>query len=54
MWPQDFQEAFEALKKWFTEELILQILDPEKLFQIECNASKVATDAVLRQQGEDG
>ena len=37
-----------------TEELILQIPDLEKLFQIECNASKVATGAVLQQQGEDG
>ncbi|KAJ8455645.1 hypothetical protein ONZ51_g12371 [Trametes cubensis] len=54
LWTPECQKAFDTLKKWFTEEPILQIPDPEKPFQIECNASKVATDAALRQQGEDG
>ena len=54
LWTSDCQKAFDTLKKRFTEEPILQIPDPEKPFQIECDASKVATGAVLRQQGEDG
>ncbi|KAJ8475477.1 hypothetical protein ONZ51_g6534 [Trametes cubensis] len=54
LWTPDCQKAFDTLKKRFTEEPILQIPDPEKPFQIECDASKVATGAVLRQQGEGG
>ena len=54
LWTPECQKAFDTLKKRFTEEPILQIPDPEKPFQIECDASKVATGAVLRQQGEDG
>ena len=54
VWSQDCQTTFDTLKKWFIEEPILQIPNQDKPFQIECDASKVATGAVLRQQGPDG
>ena len=54
VWSQDCQTTFDTLKKRFIEEPILQIPNQDKPFQIECDASKVATGAVLRQQGPDG
>ena len=53
-WSQECQKAFDKLKAKFQEAPILQIPDVERPFQIECDASKVATGAVLRQLGTDG
>lgn len=53
-WTMNCQEAFESLKQKFMEEPILQIPDPAKPFQVECDTSKIATGVILRQQGMDG
>jgi RNase H-like domain found in reverse transcriptase len=48
-WTTDCQTAFDTMKKQFTEEPVLLMPDQLKLFQIESDASKVATKAVLTQ-----
>ena len=48
-WNDECQKAFDNLKKQFTEEPVLQMLDHFKPFQIESDASKFATRAVLAQ-----
>ena len=48
-WTPDCQKAFEELKKRFTEEQVLTMPDHTKPFQIECDASKYASGAVLTQ-----
>ena len=45
----DCQKAFDELKKRFTEEPVLMMPDQTRLFQIEMDASKYATGAVLTQ-----
>jgi RNase H-like domain found in reverse transcriptase len=42
------------MKKRFTEELVLLMPDQSKPFQIESDASKVATGAVLSQLDSNG
>jgi len=53
-WTQECQDAFETMKKWFTEELVLAMPDHSKPFQIESDASKYATGAVLLQLDSNG
>ncbi|ESK86043.1 reverse transcriptase-rnase h-integrase [Moniliophthora roreri MCA 2997] len=53
-WTKECQTAFDALKWKFLSEPVLIMLDTEKPFLIECDTSKWATGAVLRQQGTDG
>ena len=53
-WTTECNEAFEELKQRFTSEPILKMPDFHKPFQVECDASLLATGAVLRQQGPDG
>ncbi|CDO76040.1 hypothetical protein BN946_scf184891.g3 [Trametes cinnabarina] len=53
-WTKECNDAFTTLKQQFMEAPILVTPDPTKPFQVECDASKVATGAVLRQKGEDG
>ena len=48
-WTTDCQQAFEELKRRFTEEPVLIMPDQTKPFQIECNALKYASGAVLTQ-----
>ena len=48
-WTPEVQRAFDELKKWFTEEPVLMMPDITKPFQIECDASKYASGAVLTQ-----
>ena len=48
-WTTKCQEAFDILKQQFTEEPVLLMPDQSKLFQIESDASEVATGAVLTQ-----
>jgi RNase H-like domain found in reverse transcriptase len=53
-WSTACQEAFDTMKKQFTEELVLLMPDQSKPFQIESDASKVATGAVLTQLDSNG
>ena len=53
-WTQDCQESFDTLKRKFTEEPVLLMPDHSKPFQIESDASKVATGAVLTQTDSNG
>ncbi|ESK95209.1 hypothetical protein Moror_4032 [Moniliophthora roreri MCA 2997] len=53
-WTTKCQLAFDTLKEKFLSEPVLIMPDTEKPFLIECDASKWATGAVLRQQGTDG
>src|SRR5271168_2309051 len=48
-WTEECQNTFDTLKKKFTEEPVLMMPDHSKPFQIESDASKVATGAVLTQ-----
>jgi hypothetical protein len=53
-WTTECQEAFDTMKKQFTEEPVLLMPDQSKPFQIESDASKVATGAVLTQLDSNG
>ena len=53
-WTAECQEAFDTLKKQFTEEPVLLMPDQSKPFQIKSDASKVATGAVLTQLDSNG
>ena len=53
-WTDDCQKAFNELKKRFTEEPVLMMPDQTKPFQIETDASKYATGAVLTQLDSNG
>ena len=53
-WTNDCQKAFDELKKRFTEEPVLMMPDHTKPFQIETDASKYATGAVLTQTDPNG
>jgi len=53
-WTQECQDAFESMKKQFTEELVLAMPDHSKPFQIGSNASKYATGVVLSQLDSNG
>ena len=53
-WTNNCQQAFDLLKKKFTEEPVLMMPDHTKPFQIEADASKVATGAVLTQLDFNG
>ena len=54
IWSEACQCAFLFLKKRFSEEPVLMIPDPTRPFQIESNASKNATGAVLTQMDRNG
>ena len=53
-WTDDCQRAFDNLKKHFTEEPVLMMPDQTKPFQIETDASKYATGAVLTPLDSNG
>ena len=53
-WTNECQESFNILKQCFTKEPILLMPDHSKPFQIESDASKVATGAVLTQTNLNG
>ncbi|HET6992229.1 MAG TPA: reverse transcriptase family protein, partial [Bacteroidia bacterium] len=53
-WTPTCQRAFDELKKRFTEEPVLMMPDHTKPFQIECDASKYASGAVLTQLDSNG
>jgi hypothetical protein len=53
-WTTGCQEAFDTMKKQFMEEPVLLMPDQSKPFQIESDASKVATGVVLTQLDSNG
>ena len=53
-WTEECQHTFDNLKKRFTEEPVLMMPDHTKPFQIETDASKYATGAVLTQLDSNG
>jgi hypothetical protein len=53
-WTELCQEAFDDLKKRFTEEPVLIMPNRDKPFQIECDASKYASGAILTQLDSNG
>ena len=53
-WTDDCQKAFDKLKKQFMEEPVLMMPDHTRPFQIETDASKYATGAVLTQLDSNG
>ena len=53
-WNNDCQQAFDLLKKKFTEEPVLMMPDHTKPFQIKSDTSKVATGAILTQLDSNG
>jgi RNase H-like domain found in reverse transcriptase/Reverse transcriptase (RNA-dependent DNA polymerase) len=53
-WSTDCQEAFDTMKKWFTEEPVLLMPNQSKPFQIKSDTSKVATGVVLTQLDPNG
>ena len=53
-WTTECQQAFEELKRRFTEELVLMMPDQTKPFQIECDTSKYTSGAVLTQVDGNG
>ena len=53
-WTKECQMSFDTLKQRFTEEPVLLMPDHSKPFQIESDASKVATGAVLTQADLNG
>ena len=53
-WTEECQRAFDDLKKRFTEESVLTMPDQTRPFQIETDASKYATGAVLTQLDSNG
>ena len=53
-WTTECQNSFDTLKKRFTEEPVLMMPDQSRPFQIEADASKVATGAVLTQLDSNG
>ena len=53
-WTQETQQVFEELKQQLTLAPILMMPDQTKPFQIECDASKYASGAVLTQLDSNG
>ena len=53
-WTTECQQAFDDLKTRFTSEPVLMMPDQTKPFQIECDASKYASGAVLTQLDSNG
>ena len=53
LWTPEAQKAFDKLKQRFTTETVLSMPDPKKLFQIEADASKYASGAVLSQKDKE-
>ena len=54
IWTDEAQWSFDNMKKCFTEEPVLMMPDQTKPFQIECDASKWASGAVLTQLDING
>jgi len=53
-WMERQKEAFEELKKRFTQELVSAALDLDKKMRMEVDISDYAIGGVLLMEGEDG
>ena len=53
-WTEETQQSFDTLKKKLTSSPVLMMPDQTRPFQIECDASKYASGAVLTQQDNNG
>ena len=53
-WTQECQQAFDTLKRKFTEEPVLMMPDQSRPYQIEADASKYASGGVLTQTDLNG
>eukprot|EP00267_Zea_mays_P051513 XP_020404472.1 uncharacterized protein LOC109944196 [Zea mays] len=53
-WGLAQQEAFDALKSKLTQAPLLQLLDFDKTFEPECDASDIGIQGVLIQGGNEG
>ena len=53
-WTPECQKSFNTLKQWFTAEPVLMMPDQSRPFQIEADASKYASGAVLTQMDSNG
>ena len=54
IWSNECQELFDLLKKQFTEEPVLMMLDHKRPFQIQVNSSLFATREILTQMDTNG
>ena len=54
IWTNEAQQSFDNMKKHFMEEPVLMMPDQTKPFQIECDALKWASGAVLTQLDING
>jgi RNase H-like domain found in reverse transcriptase/Reverse transcriptase (RNA-dependent DNA polymerase) len=54
VWSEECQESFDQLKKQFTEEPVLMMLDHLKPFQIQVDSSLFATGGILTQMDTNG
>ena len=53
-WGVEQQKAFEELKRRFTTELVLAVLDRDQEMRVEADASDYATGGILLVKGADG
>ena len=53
-WTEETQKSFDLLKQKLTSSPMLMMPDQNRPFQIECDASKYASGAVLTQQDSNG
>ena len=53
-WTEETQQSFDTLKQKLTSSPVLMMPDQTQPFQIECDASKYASGAVLTQQDNNG
>jgi RNase H-like domain found in reverse transcriptase len=54
IWSEEYQEAFNLLKKWFAKEPVLMIPDHSKPFQIQVDSSLFTTGGILSQTDANG
>ena len=54
LWTLECQESFDTLKQQFTAKPVLMMPDQSRPFQIEADASKYASGAVLTQMDSNG
>lgn len=51
LWSLEVKESFQVIKKMMTQAPILALPNFDKLFEVDCDASKVGIGAILSQDG---